>query len=288
MSYEQYQAVFHNFPDVEEWSTKDVFRKHPSIDELWEYRYRIDDLVVFSTGEKMNPMPVESRLNGIPGVKAALVFGGNRLYPGLLVEMDDGTQIGISLDTVPDDLQRSIKDALKIENSQNSRDSEIHEKMIIFAPTDKPFVRTPKGTVHRNQTLQLYESDIDKIYHSVDISESSDWEPLCLDLSDEKALAASLATFIGKSLLSSTALMAHMDVFAAGLDSKKAQILAISLERALGDRGCRASEDKLTININAIYQNPTPAMLASFIFRDLESLEDGPGEENGFDQILTR
>ena len=51
-SCEVYQSVFHNFPELEEWSTKDVFKKHAAIENLWEYGYRIDDVFVVSSGKK--------------------------------------------------------------------------------------------------------------------------------------------------------------------------------------------------------------------------------------------
>lgn len=152
-SCEIYQSVFHNFPDLDEWPTKDVFRKHPSIEDLWEYRYRIDDVIVFSTGEKMNPIPLESRLSGISGIKAALAIGNKQRYPGLILEIEDANEAIGSYSSLPSGLRSLVKDALSIENAKNTRDSHTHESTILIASKGKPFVRTPKGTIHRNMTL---------------------------------------------------------------------------------------------------------------------------------------
>ncbi|RAH76693.1 acetyl-CoA synthetase-like protein [Aspergillus japonicus CBS 114.51] len=80
------QAVFQNLPHLQEWRTNDVVRRHPHIPDYWEYRYRLDDLIVFSTGEKMNPLPVEARLRDIAGVKEALVVGNKQSYPAVLLK----------------------------------------------------------------------------------------------------------------------------------------------------------------------------------------------------------
>ena len=119
-SYEVYQGVFHNFPELDEWSTKDVFRKHPSIDNLWEYRFRVDYLVVFSTSEKMNPVPKESHLNGVPGVGAGLAIGNERSFPGILLDLDGPDHARGFSDALPAELEDPLRSALKIENGQSS------------------------------------------------------------------------------------------------------------------------------------------------------------------------
>ena len=48
-----YQGVFGTFPDLQEWPMKDLYSKHPTKEGLWLYRGRADDVIVFSTGEKL-------------------------------------------------------------------------------------------------------------------------------------------------------------------------------------------------------------------------------------------
>lgn len=51
-----YQGVFGTFPHLKEWNMKDLYSKHPTKEDLWLYRGRNDDVIVFSTGEKLQPM----------------------------------------------------------------------------------------------------------------------------------------------------------------------------------------------------------------------------------------
>lgn len=50
---EPYQGIFGTFPHLQEWPMKDLYSKHPSKEGLWLYRGRTDDIIVFSTGEKL-------------------------------------------------------------------------------------------------------------------------------------------------------------------------------------------------------------------------------------------
>jgi hypothetical protein len=49
----KYQTIFHTFPEIQEWRTKDLFKQHPSKPFLWKYSGRRDDIVVLSNGEKV-------------------------------------------------------------------------------------------------------------------------------------------------------------------------------------------------------------------------------------------
>lgn len=46
-----YQGVFGTFPHLTEWPMKDLYSKHPTKENIWLYRGRADDVIVFSTGE---------------------------------------------------------------------------------------------------------------------------------------------------------------------------------------------------------------------------------------------
>lgn len=47
------QPVFKVFPDKQEYQTGDLYVPHPSKPDLWHYRGRGDDIIVFLTGEKV-------------------------------------------------------------------------------------------------------------------------------------------------------------------------------------------------------------------------------------------
>ncbi|RKU46996.1 hypothetical protein DL546_007719 [Coniochaeta pulveracea] len=69
------QAVFYTFPDLSEWSTKDLYSPHPTLPDHWLYRGRADTVIVFSNGEKLNSLTLEDVIVGHPAVKGALVVG---------------------------------------------------------------------------------------------------------------------------------------------------------------------------------------------------------------------
>ncbi|OQE47358.1 hypothetical protein PENCOP_c001G05559 [Penicillium coprophilum] len=280
-----YQGVFENFPDLDEWSTKDVFRKHPSIPDYWEYRYRIDDLVVFSTGEKMNPMPVESRVSAIPGIKAALVIGNKQPRPGMLIELDDPDQSLNYNSGLPFELKGPFKEALSIENDQSSRDAQIDEKLILIAAPDREFIRTPKGTLHRNKTLELYKTEIDELYRSMDHSIVKGLNDLTLDLTSQESLASDLTRLVERILAKDSKLDEQTDVFTAGLDSGQAQILAAVVGKALARQ---SGQPERNIKVDAVYRNQTPQKLAKFLIESQSPLDHNSQETSEFQEFLQR
>lgn len=48
-----YQPIFGTFPNLQEWPMKDLYSKHPTKENTWLYRGRADDIIVYTTGEKL-------------------------------------------------------------------------------------------------------------------------------------------------------------------------------------------------------------------------------------------
>ncbi|CAG7926853.1 unnamed protein product [Penicillium olsonii] len=270
-----HQAVFQNFPNLQEWATKDVFRKHPSVANLWEYAYRRDDIIVFSSGEKMNPIPIENQLCSISGINAALVFGSNRASPGILLEIADASpheEMDLPLQA---SAQQEFQNVLAKVNSENSRDARL-EDHIVAAP-EKPFVRTPKGTIHRAKTLQLYKNEIEDFYGSNESSISSSLHEINLDLGSRQALQSSLATLINAIVSKSHAIGADDNIFEAGLDSKQTQILAAIVKRKL-DAGS-------TFSVDTVYQGLTPRKISDHIWQSMSSPQSS-NDSTDFEALL--
>lgn len=53
------QGYFYTFPEEKEVSTKDLYTKHPKLPNYWLHHGRADDIIVFSNGEKLNPVTIE-------------------------------------------------------------------------------------------------------------------------------------------------------------------------------------------------------------------------------------
>ncbi|RDW86636.1 NRPS-like enzyme [Aspergillus mulundensis] len=248
----QRQAVFANFPDLDEWHTKDIFLRHPTIPYYYKYQSRKDDVIVFSTGEKTNPIDVEAAITSLPGVEASIVVGHKRQYPILLVELADSA-------TADETLPR-IHKALEELNKLSMKYAQIHRGDVLIVPSEKPFVRTPKGTINRSQTNKLYAEEIQAQYDSAtDIPDQA--LQTKLDPSTDETLAKTIADMVG-DLTGVKDLGINDDFFASGLDSRQVQILAAALTRSLPEQN-----DILFIR-NAVYMNPTASGLVDHIRRN--------------------
>ncbi|MCJ1383912.1 hypothetical protein MMC17_007026 [Xylographa soralifera] len=72
---ERWQQLFQVYPGLDRFPTKDLFRKHPSEPNLWQYAGRTDDLIVFSHGEDLYASDIEAEIEKHPNVAAALIGG---------------------------------------------------------------------------------------------------------------------------------------------------------------------------------------------------------------------
>lgn len=71
----------------DEYRTKDLFERHPTIPELWRWRARADDIITFLNGEKTNPISMEHHIMASnPELSGALVIGAQRFQAALLLE----------------------------------------------------------------------------------------------------------------------------------------------------------------------------------------------------------
>ncbi|KAA8650297.1 uncharacterized protein ATNIH1004_002980 [Aspergillus tanneri] len=263
----QYQTVFHNFPELSEWCTKDIFAPHPTIKDLWEYRGRTDQLIVFSTGKKLNPIDIESSVSTCSGVRTALVFGNNRPHPGLLVELEAPAESS-AMDRIHSEILTTLNNSQKY----SSKETLIMARDILNAKASKPFVRSAKGTVDRKRSLELYAPEIEKFY----LTQPYSFDTPTFDFSSRDALSAGLCELVGE-LTSTSRLSAEDDFFAAGLDSRRVQILAAYLESSWKAVMTNASEIRDSTT-DLIYAHPTAARLASYFCPG--PLESGLGREH--------
>lgn len=156
------QAAFATLPSLQEFSPGDIYSGHPSKKGLWRYSGRIDDVIVFINGEKLNPITMEGIVESHNGVNSALIFGTGRLRSGLLLEMKQPPSPG----TEATRLLESIWPSVELANQSCSAQGVLSEGMIIFTNPQKPMARAGKGTVQRAATLRLYEEEIGLLYGS--------------------------------------------------------------------------------------------------------------------------
>ncbi|KAL8782766.1 MAG: hypothetical protein Q9195_009571 [Heterodermia aff. obscurata] len=86
---EDTQPTFTLFPELREYGSRDLFVRHPSSHnpDLWSWRARADDIIVFLNGEKTNPISMQQYIVAKnPDVSAALVIGAQRFQAAIMIE----------------------------------------------------------------------------------------------------------------------------------------------------------------------------------------------------------
>lgn len=154
------QGVFYTFPDAKEYSTKDIFRRHPTLPNQWLHVGRTDDLINFSFGLFLNPVVFEDTISDHPNVMGVLVVGTNRFEPALLLEPANV----LSTEGERERLIDSVWPLVDRVNEQTVSYARINRNFIRVTEPDKPFPRASKGSIQRGAALKLYEKFIDSIY----------------------------------------------------------------------------------------------------------------------------
>ena len=161
----QFQPPFSVFPDLQEFSTRDLFSPHPTKPDLWAYEGRSDDLIVFLTGLKTNPLAFEHIVGNHPEVRSALMAGNKRLQPAVIVEhVESSTMSMIERAQLIERLWPLVQEA----NTGSPAHAKVLKTHIMIALPEKPFKRAGKGTVQIASTLEMYSQELDTLYTDAD------------------------------------------------------------------------------------------------------------------------
>ncbi|VUC25540.1 unnamed protein product [Clonostachys rosea] len=247
-----YQGVFCTFPELQEWPMKDLYSKHPTNDGEWIHRGRSDDIVVFSTGEKLNPIDMENIISENTLVNAALIGGQCRFQSHLLVEVSHQSESKEQREQDIESIWSSVKRANQISPSY----AKILKDMILFTTPGKPMLRAGKGTIQRQLTLEMYSSEIDNLY-----SESNEESLNQTEGSKEQSLEKAIEEIVAQATEIDTASLApDTDLFTHGLDSLQVSVIAKKINQLLANKGKPASFDTKTI-----YRNHSLQALAASV-----------------------
>jgi hypothetical protein len=119
----------------------------------------MDDVLMLASGEKVVPAPAENIIRSSPLVDGTLIFGRGRNQAGVLLEPKPGVDIS--------DLVKFRNEVWCVSfiaaNKISPAFSRIFKEMILVVKNEKPMLRTPKGTVKRKATLNIYEKEIDAL-----------------------------------------------------------------------------------------------------------------------------
>lgn len=138
----------------------DLWLPHPDpakAKSLWRFAGRTDDLITFSTGVNLYPVPVQTALGSSPAVHGALVFGNERLQPIVLIELAKDIQAS---ETLKQELWDHI---IRPHNGITPSYGRIDQTHMLLIPHGG-FVRTSKGTAKRMETQQKHAKEIEQVY----------------------------------------------------------------------------------------------------------------------------
>ncbi|CAN8099936.1 unnamed protein product [Discula destructiva] len=271
------QGVFYTFPDLMEWSTKDLYRPHPTLPDHWVYHGRADNIIVFSNGEKLNPVTIEDIIMGHPGVKGAMVVGSQRFQAGVLIEPQVYPQTKDEQEALLDSVWQLVEQA----NSETVQHGRISRDMVALSNPEKPFLRAGKGTIQRALTVKLYEDDINKLYEN---SGAGNEVPK-LNVESEEILAQSIVETL-QTHLGVDKLEVELDFFAAGIDSLGVMNAAKVLRAGLKESGFDV--DAKVVAPKVIYTNSNPRRLAAYIFNTVIKGVNGTQSEDEQQQEAMR
>jgi hypothetical protein len=123
-------------------------------DRWFTHICRTDDLIVHSSGEMTNPLPLEDLLCGeIPGCKPCVV-GQRRPYPVLLIERTDSASTTA--------FRTLVIRALSIVNDSSPSFSRLRkDRLLVLTPGTLP--TSAKGNVMRHKAEEMFHRDMDKM-----------------------------------------------------------------------------------------------------------------------------
>ena len=250
------QSLFYTFPDLTEWSTRDLFKAHPTLKDHWMYHGRADNIIVFSNGEKLNPVTIEDSIVGHASIKGAIVVGQDRFQPALILEPATPPK-------THEESQAIIESVWPLINGLNKATvshGRISKQLVVLSDPDLPFPRAPKGTMQRGLAVQAYKLKIDEIYKQADVIRAADVEPLNFATMDT-TLKTITQLFTDQTSIKNIG--PGTDFFTAGVDSLHVMNFSKSLRAGIAASG--AEIDEAVVAPRAIYSNPTLEQLANYL-----------------------
>ncbi|KAJ4341537.1 hypothetical protein N0V95_007183 [Ascochyta clinopodiicola] len=258
------QAVFTHFPGAKEFPTRDLFRPHPTKDNLWLYHSRVDDVIVFLNGEKTNPISFEHHIMSHPEVKAALVVGAQRVEAALLIETATDAEFD---DDEKAALIERIWPLVEEANKVTPAHARVSKNKILLVDPSIPMARAGKGTVQRAATLALYAAEIEELYQQEE----------SLDARIESTPEMNLKTLV-RNAVAEMVSMDDLDFFQLGMDS----LGALRLQRVLKRQfpGVHIPNDTVYSNssVNALVRALEKVTSAPAVPTTNETIKNGSGD----------
>lgn len=239
------EPVFAIFPELEEYETGDLFTPHQQESpNSWVHESRLDDVIVFLTGEKANPVSFEHMVTGHPEVRSVLMSGEGQFEAALLIELVDTAK-----DVSGDEKQKIIERIWPVVRKANSYYpgyAHISQTRILFTTPEKPMARTGKGTVQRKGTLALYKEELDDLDNKADTGMSFTL-PEDFDITNRDIVSRVVQMFV-RQVTGWDEMADEDEFFSLGMDSLIVHRLS---------RGFKQHPEFSSIEPKTIYMNPS-------------------------------
>ncbi|CAF3951474.1 unnamed protein product [Rotaria sordida] len=131
------------------YSPGDLFLEEPPGSGHYIIQARKDDILVHTTGEKTNPVPIELSIQEHLIVKRAVVIGHQRLCCSALIELDSEE----ASQHEPHSIEEQVFTAVKAANKDAPTHSHIALALIKILPMDKYLPTTGKGNEIKEEPL---------------------------------------------------------------------------------------------------------------------------------------
>jgi thioester reductase-like protein len=223
----------------------------------WCYKGRVDNIIVFSNGEKLNPVSMEEIITGHPAIKGALIVGQGRFQPALILEPFITPKDSAEAEALIDSIWPLVEEA----NKETVAHGAVVRRLVVLSDPDRPFVRAGKGTVQRSQTVDAYKDYVDSIYAHAEVANPS--ESIVLELSSKESLTQSIIDLFAIKI-GAQGIGPDTDFFSAGVDSL--QVISASHLLRSGFKAAGVHIDQSAVATRVIYGNPTPKDLACHLY----------------------
>lgn len=268
-----FQAFLQTFPDEDSVPTKDLYAKHPTKPGRWLYRGRVDDVLVLSNGEKVNPIDMETCLGSHPAVKAALVVGAGQFQVASILEL----LRPLSTDKDTASFWESLWPYVDRANREAPAHGQLHRDHVLIASTDKPFALAGKDTVLRGVTTRLYAPEIEALYaeRALAVSRPDGVLP-SIDFTSISTIQTSLRALLSEIIdIQDGQINDADDLFVHGLDSLSVLSVYSSLRSALEKyKSIDPTASSSAVTIAFIYAHPTFDKLTRAIYQIVRPVQE--------------
>ncbi|THU98749.1 acetyl-CoA synthetase-like protein [Dendrothele bispora CBS 962.96] len=248
-----------NVNGVPAYATSDLMLPHPTKEGYWRIFGRTDDQIMHNTGEKTNPGPLENMMNQDPHVQASVMFGRGQFHAGIIAEPRTQFTFDPSDEEKLSEFRNQVWPTVEKMNNFAPQHSRLFKEMLLVASPAKPFTYTAKNTARRQAILDDYDTEIKRLYETVNESTQAGIPP-----PEEWDLNCTM-DFV--RVVITKVLQRHLndndDIFEHGCDSLQATWIRNTLLRALRQSAEIDSRNWTTTNF--VYEYPTINNLSRFL-----------------------